>query len=207
MLALQPQAEGLALLECAAEAFEISSLCLVGGPSGKTQCAGKADPDLVSRTHQAYLGKEDRDEPGEHLSIRCLSLAEGVVGAIGFRSSAELGGLAGLIAALLGTALERARAVDQLSHSRALAESEALRGAILDMLAHEFRTPLATISTLAGALIMSDNASESQRETAQTIEDEAAHLNRLSSRLLSVARLERQEIRLNLEIIDLRYVV
>jgi two-component system sensor histidine kinase KdpD len=73
----------------------------------------------------------------------------------------------------------------------------------LDALAHEFKTPLATIVTAAGALRETGRLNDQQVELAELAETEASRLARLTSRLLRVARLDREEIKPQAEIIDL----
>lgn len=72
-------------------------------------------------------------------------------GAIGFEGLRELN-VAGALAALATIMTERLRAYEQASHAVVATEAELFRGAVLDALAHEFKTPLATILTAAGGI-------------------------------------------------------
>ena len=63
------------------------------------------------------------------------------------------------------------------------------RGAVLDALAHEFKTPLATIITAAGGLKEGGSLSPEQTELAEMVESEALRLGQLSSRLLRLEAL------------------
>src|ERR1019366_5142937 len=89
----------------------------------------------------------------------------------------------------------------------AAAQTECYRTAILDALAHEFKTPLATILAAAGSLQEGDSLSPHHREMAETVEAEAARLGRLASRLLRTARLEREAGKPWIELIDVSAVV
>jgi two-component system sensor histidine kinase KdpD len=77
----------------------------------------------------------------------------------------------------------------------------------LDALAHEFKTPLSTIMTAAGALREAPSLDPQDREMAETVESEAARLGRLTSRLIRTARLEREEIRPWIDLIDVSAVI
>jgi signal transduction histidine kinase len=70
-------------------------------------------------------------------------------------------------------------------------------------LAHEFKTPLATILTAAGGLCVGGSAPAHQAELAEMIETEAARLGDLTTRLLRLARLDREELQPRLLATDL----
>ena len=78
---------------------------------------------------------------------------------------------------------------------------------ILDALAHEFKTPLSTILTAAGALREAASLGPQYHEMTEIVESEAARLSRFTSRLIRTARLEREEIRPWIELIDVSAVV
>ena len=96
---------------------------------------------------------------------------------------------------------------ESASHAAAAAQTESYRTAILDALAHEFKTPLSTIMTAAGALRDGGSLGPYQREMAETVESEAARLGRLTSRLIRTARLEREEVKPWIELIDVSSVI
>ena len=70
-------------------------------------------------------------------------------------------------------------------------------------MAHEFKTPLATILTAAGGLREAGPLQSAQVEMMETIESEAARLGNLASRLLRMARVEREEVKPRMETIEL----
>jgi two-component system sensor histidine kinase KdpD len=78
---------------------------------------------------------------------------------------------------------------------------------MLDALAHEFKTPLATILAAAGGLREAGPLASEQLEMAETVENEAARLGSLTSRLLRTARLDSEEIRPRMEMIDLSSLI
>jgi two-component system sensor histidine kinase KdpD len=81
------------------------------------------------------------------------------------------------------------------------------RGAVLDALAHEFKTPLATIMTAAGGIGEVGPLLPKQVELAQAVESEASRLSQLTSRLLRLAQLDREEVKPQMELIDIADVV
>jgi len=85
--------------------------------------------------------------------------------------------------------------ITQLITRAAAAQAEVLRSAILDALAHEFKTPLATILTAAGGLCETQPLSPQQLELAQLIESETSRLNELTSQILRTSRLDRKAVK------------
>lgn len=97
--------------------------------------------------------------------------------------------------------------ITQLTTRAAAAQAEVFRTAVLDALAHEFKTPLATILTAAGGLCEIQPLSSHQRELAVLIESETSRLNELTSHILRTSRLDRKAVKPHLERIDVRGLV
>ena len=74
------------------------------------------------------------------------------MGAIGFEGLDHAELMAGPAAALAAIGLEPAQASKSATRAEDAARTETLRTAVLDALAHEFKTPLATVLTAAGGL-------------------------------------------------------
>ncbi len=91
----------------------------------------------------------------------------------------------------MGAAMEHASVVRAAAEAREQAQAHALRNTLLAAIAHDHRTPLATI--LGAASAMHDQAerlSPAQRQKlAATIVDEASQLSRLTDNSLQLARL------------------
>jgi two-component system sensor histidine kinase KdpD len=101
----------------------------------------------------------------------------------------------------MGLALERAAALRQAAMSREAAQTQALRNTLLAAVAHDHRTPLATI--LGAASSLHDQADrlgpEQRRRLAATIVDEAGQLARLTENTLQLARLDTPGLELRRE--------
>ena len=103
-------------------------------------------------------------------------------------------------AALIAIALERVHYVDIAQKALVSMESERLRNSLLAALSHDLRTPLTVLIGLADVLASSRPAlSRDQRETAQSIQDEARRMSALVTNLLDMARIESGEVSLNLQ--------
>jgi two-component system sensor histidine kinase KdpD len=121
---------------------------------------------------------------------------------LGFEGLDQSHLLAGPAAALVSTVLERAEACQNATRAEDAARTETLRTVILDALAHEFKTPLATILTAAGGIRAAGPLLNQQDELAEMIENEAERLGQLSSRLLRLARIGNGEVRLQCDWFD-----
>jgi two-component system sensor histidine kinase KdpD len=99
------------------------------------------------------------------------------------------------LASLCGIALERLRARQRESHAQAAREAEQLRAAVLDALAHQFKTPLAIARTASSGLLAIGGLSELQTDLVTSIDQQATKLDHLASRLLTAARLEATEFK------------
>ena len=95
-------------------------------------------------------------------------------------------------------ALERLRLEVEMRDVDAVRERDRLRAALLSSVSHDLRTPLTSV--MAAAAELSHGATPELIETVQT---EAARLNRFVGNLLDMARVEAGALRLNIEPVDL----
>jgi two-component system sensor histidine kinase KdpD len=126
-----------------------------------------------------------------------------IVGAVGFDGLQDVELTAEPLAALAALMVGRRLAFQRASRAAAETEAEIFRGAVLDALAHEFKTPLATISAAAGGLREAGSLQPEQKELAEMVESETARLGQLTSRLLHLARLDREEVKTQMDLTDL----
>ena len=111
-----------------------------------------------------------------------------------------------LLAACAGQAalaLQRVDLTEQAQRSRALAEADRLKTALLRAVSHDLRTPITIIKTSAANLRDVDLAArlseDDKREMVQAIEDSADALDRLVGNLLDMSRLQAGAVVLNLD--------
>jgi two-component system sensor histidine kinase KdpD len=104
---------------------------------------------------------------------------------------------------LTAIAIERARSFSAETSAEAARQSEQLRAAVLDGLAHAFKTPLTTIIGCSSGLLEMDTLPGTERRLVTLIEQQAANLNDLTTRLLRTARMDKADLKLKREQIDL----
>lgn len=195
LLSLDPLSlDAPALLDAIRKVFHLEWAAFFDAASAHVHTAGDPPEEFVGRTRDAYIASRDSDHTDRRTSFRQLRLAGKSIGAIGLSGLDEPRRMAGPLVALAVAGLERARTVRAEARASAEAQSEALRTAVLDALAHEFKTPLATILTAAGGLREAAPLPPAQAELAEIVETEAGRLSELSSRLLGLARLDREEV-------------
>jgi two-component system sensor histidine kinase KdpD len=93
---------------------------------------------------------------------------------------------------LLGLEIERAQTLRFAQQAKEDAQSQSLRNTLLTSISHDYRTPLANL--MGAASVIHDQAARLSTEKiaglAQTVLDEAQHLNRMTANTLQLARLD-----------------
>jgi two-component system sensor histidine kinase KdpD len=208
LLVTQPEPNGTAKwLELFLGTFGSTAVCLFDADTAELHLAGTSKNQLPQRTRDAYVSGRDLDDPETGISVRRLQVEGKVHGAIGFENLEEPKLTGGPLAILMATLVERSRTLRHANEAAAATQAEVYRSAILDALAHEFKTPLATILTAAGGLSETGRLNPEQTELAEIVETEAARLGGLTSRLLRMARLDREEVRPRLENMEITATV
>ncbi len=155
--------------------------------------------------HGQIAGRGSATLPGARALYLPLTAARGTVGVLGIEPPS--GGTAPVtpeqlhlletFAAQTALAIERVALVDEAQQARLHSETERLRNSLLSAVSHDLRTPLATITGSASALVEqgAELDAAARRELAQAIQEEADRLNRLVQNLLEMTRLESGGIR------------
>jgi two-component system sensor histidine kinase KdpD len=187
--------------------FGIRAVCVFDADKAELHMLGSSAANLPERTRNAFIQQMDADDPVSQVSLRLLRAAGKTLGAMGFEGLEDPPLTAGPLISLAVASQERNRAFQKASEAAAAAQIEVYRSAILDALAYEFKTPLATILAAAGGIRETGFLRAEQLEMTETVESEATRLGTLTSRLLRVARLDREEVRPQMEVTDMGAVV
>ena len=204
LLSLSPEvAAGTQALRIFREKFGMNAVCLFDVATQTMQADGQSGHGLVEETRQAVELARDYQDADGWLHIRCLNVDGKLAGAVGFEGRFEDEAALGPLFALAATAFDRAASFRAASMAAAAAQAEMLRSAILDAFAHEFKTPQAVIMAAAGSLRETGGLRAEQMEMADVIENEVWRMTRLTTRLLRMARIDRDEVRPNMEVTSL----
>ncbi len=107
------------------------------------------------------------------------------------------------------TAIERSFLGEAAQRALLKAETESLRNTLLSSISHDLRTPLSAITGAATTLLQRDVLidTDSRLDLAETIQEEAEHLNRIIKNVLDMTRLESGAITVNKEWQSLEEIV
>ena len=164
-----------------------------GSPSSATQ----ESPVESSSALATYMGGVDGDDPDRRVTRRVLKLGQAPIGAMVLRGWENDSLLADAVASLAAVAFERASSLQKENRAEAERNTEQLRTAVLDGLAHGFKTPLTAIQAASSGLLAIDpQLTPTQAELVSIIDEQTTALSRLTTRLLQTAALEAREVRL-----------
>jgi len=146
----------------------------------------------------AYLLDKNDDDHETRTTQRLIRTGNKTIGALAIRG--DVGPMiANAIASLAAIAFERYRSYENEMRAESAQQTEQFRVAVLDALAHAFKTPLTTIRTASSGLLEMGTMNQTEYELAALIDEEAAHLNQLCTRLLQTAKLEASSVNLRTE--------
>jgi two-component system sensor histidine kinase KdpD len=177
------------------EIFELDAVQLFDAQSGKTHRSGENLVGVEEQTRRTYFLGEDSFDPQMRSWYCVLRLGTRPVGGLALNGADMTKLAATALASLSGVALERARALQRESRAQAARQTEQLRTAVLDALAHEFKTPLTVARTASSGLLAVGGLSELQRELVTVVDQQASKLDHLASGLLTAARLDGAEFK------------
>jgi len=96
---------------------------------------------------------------------------------------------------LIAITIEKARALEDASQAEAARQSEVLKSALLDSLAHDIKTPLTSIKAAVTSLIGAPGGQDNELLTI--INEEADRLNQLAAEVVAMARIEAGKLHLD----------
>ena len=175
--------------------FDLEAVQLFDPQSGNTYKSGGDAPQAEPHTRDAYFVAADRFDSQTGSWYCVLRLGARPVGSLALIGTEMTKLAATALASLTAIALERARALQREARAQAARQTERLRTAVLDALAHEFKTPLTVARTASSGLLAVGGLSELQAELVGMIDRQVSNLDQLASRLLTSARLDTGEFR------------
>jgi two-component system sensor histidine kinase KdpD len=154
-----------------------------------------------------FFMETNRDDSLTATSLRVLRLSTRPIGSLVVCGHSLNAASINAAASLTAVAIERARSFSAESSAEAGRQSEQLRSAVLDGLAHAFKTPLTTIRSSSSGLLEMNTLSGTEKKLVALIDRQAGHLNDLTTHLLRTARLDNADLKLKREQIDLTQLI
>jgi two-component system sensor histidine kinase KdpD len=187
------QAPGPQLTHLIQRIFAAEGVAIFDANSGKCDLAGMWAEDEGELAKECYLAQADDGVHATRTYRRLLRVGNDSIGAIAIRG--DLGRLVlDALASLTAVTLDRCVVFAKETAVEAAHQSERLRAAVLDSLAHAVKTPLTAIQAATAGISEVGKLNPAQEELLALVEDEANKLSLLSTRLLQTAKLEADEM-------------
>ena len=192
-----------------AESFDAGAASLFLADKNKFYRSGRGAPQLdEEKMKSAFSNDEPSIDPQGRFCFAPVRLGLRPIGSFGTSGSPLSRQTLEAAGTLIGIAIERARAVEQLSKTEADRQGERLKSALLDSITHDFRTPLTSIKASATSLLSAAGQdSGRQRELLSVIDEECDRLNHLVEEASEIARLESGEIELEFRSVPVQQIV
>jgi two-component system sensor histidine kinase KdpD len=172
------------------QVFGVRSVVLFDAVSAETYISGDASPKMADRARASYYQDVDRFDRATGTWFVPLRLGGKPFGSLALSDTTMTSMVATALASLSAIVLERSRSFEREYRAEAVRQAESLRGAVLDALAHDIKTPLTIIRAASSGLLASGTLSVQEAELAGLVDEQSTKLNDLASHLLAAARLE-----------------
>jgi two-component system sensor histidine kinase KdpD len=173
--------------------FEVESVAIFDADLREVYAAGEWSDDLEDVLQNICTFETSIDDSDTGLSRRVLHMGNLPIGSMMMRGETR-GPMASAIAAVVAITFDRYHSFANESRNESARRTEQLRTTVLDSLAHAYKTPLTVIGAAAEGLGAMGNLSPAQAGLVAQINEEAALLNQLTTRLLKTARLQASDM-------------
>jgi len=189
------QPPGPQLAQLILRIFPVESVAIFDASSGECGQAGVWSEDEKGLAKESFLSHTEGMDSVTRTTRRQLRVGADSIGALAIR-----GDLSPLVidalASLAAITLDRCVSFEKENRIEAAHQSERLRAAVLDSLAHAVKTPLTAIHTANAGLSEVGPLNGPQKALVSLVEEESSQLSELCTRLLQTAELEAEEVNL-----------
>ena len=158
----------------------------------------RSGPESLVVNNHELLAESEVDNTSVDLlrgvALAPVRLGGRSLGSVALIGSPPSGQMVRAIVNLIAITIEKARALEDASYAEAARQSEVLKSALLDSLAHDIKTPLTSIKAAVTSLL--GTAPGTNRELLTIINEEADRLNRLAAEVVEMARIEAGKLHL-----------
>jgi two-component system sensor histidine kinase KdpD len=189
------RAPGPQLTELIQRIFAVEGAAIYDANSGKCDRSGKWNNDELELAKECFLIQVDSHDSSNQTWLRMLRVGSESVGAMAIRGDLDPL-VTDALASLAAITLDRCVSFEKESRIEAAHQSERLRAAVLDSLAHAVKTPLTAIQTATSGLREVGPLNKAQDKLVSLVEYESNELNLLCTRLLQTAKLEANQVSL-----------
>ena len=170
--------------------------------TGEVHRAGSQDlSSSEDKLRQAALQGTLIHDDSNQTAITAIRLGGQPIASLAMQGASVSRAALQAISNLVAIGLEKARGQEAANRAEAVRQSDELKSTLLDVIAHEFKTPLTSIKAAASALLSDNNSRlQNQRELVTIVDEEADRLGRLVTEAIQMARIEAGKIQLNREL-------
>lgn len=183
------QPPGAQLVVLIQRIFKLEAVALFDANLQREDVSGEWDEGGQSIAKECFLSGSSVDDVATLMAARVLRAGSLPVGGLALR-----GNLSPLVIDALGNlaalAVDRYQSFEKEELAESARKSEVLRAAVMDALAHDFKTPLSTVHTATSGLLEFGGLSAYQGELVSVIDQQTARMIALCTKLLLTAKLE-----------------
>jgi two-component system sensor histidine kinase KdpD len=192
-----------------AEIFGLSAVALYDRRADELYRAGPSDCEgIESQLREAALQGISFTDPARNRVITAVRLGSDPIASLALQGGPMPDSVLQGIANLAAIGLERARAQELAREVETTRQTERLRTALIDAMAHDFKTPLTSIKAATTSLLANpDQAAERKTQMLKIADEEADHLRELIDDAIEMARLEAADIDIKAQPSDLGEIV
>ena len=197
------------LIQKLAETFPVSAAVLYERRTGLTFRAGPSEFEgFDEQLRESAMHGASYSDPERRRVITAVRLGSQPIAALALQGAHMPDSVVQGIGNLVAIGLERAKSEDLLHQIEAAQRSEQLRTALIDAMAHEFKTPLTSIRAATTSLLSNpDQLVESRTELLTIADEEGERLTQLIDDAVDMARLDNGRIDLQLATNDIEGIV
>ncbi|MGA2877835.1 MAG: ATP-binding protein [Bryobacteraceae bacterium] len=190
------------------ETFDLEAVALFDAVSGNTYSAGEGTFDAAERARRAFTCDSNEFDEALQSWFCVLRIDLRPEGGLALCGSPMRPLIANALASLCANSFERFRSLEREYRSEAIRQTEQLRAAVLDSLAHQIKTPVATIWAASSGLLTLGGLSETQTLLMSLLDEQSKKLSDIASQLIHTAKLDgstfapRREVLMLSDVVD-----
>jgi two-component system sensor histidine kinase KdpD len=186
--------------------FSTEAVAMFDANLGRQDRMGEWGTDEEDVAKKCYLRGASWNDRETNTSQRVLRAGSGSIGALVVRGSLSPL-VVDALASFAVTAMNRHQLFENEERAERASKTEQLRVAVLDAMAHEFKTPLNAVHTASSGLLESEGLTDPQRALTALIDDEIIRLSEICTQLLMTAKLEAQQVGLQIEEVNVQELI
>ena len=173
-----------------ADTFELSAVALYDHRAGIVSRGGPMELPAIDEKLRDVARQAVPALDASGAVVTAIRLGGAPIGSLAIMGGGLSDTVLQSIANLAAIGLERARVQEVAARAEAARESGELRAAVLDAVAHEFKTPLTSIKAAASDLLSSVPAHARERELVEIVAEESSRLQALVTDAVQMLRIE-----------------